>query len=144
METTIYDLSDEQRDKFNLLINWAHVIWCHCIYIYNAQWKLSREANAPPSWIDVDVGLPANLSNLPTIHWEEWIMWTKAISNDDLGLDLTTVDYNNSIPEKYRINFFILANVSGGHNFIFHIDVYQCKNSENIFIPQEIWDLPTT
>ncbi len=27
--------------------------------------------------------------------------------------------YNNSKPEKYRINFFTLANASVGHNFIY-------------------------
>ncbi len=52
--------------------------------------------------------------------------------------------YNNSKPDKYRIDFFILANASEGHNFIIHIDVYQGKNSENVFIPRDIWDLPTT
>ncbi len=35
--------------------------------------------------------------------------------------------YNNSKPDKYRIYFFILANSSGGQNFIYHIDVYQGK-----------------
>ncbi len=33
--------------------------------------------------------------------------------------------YNNSKPDKYRIDFFILANALRGHNFIYHIDVYQ-------------------
>jgi len=37
-----------------------------------------------------------------------------------------------------------LANASGGHYFVIHIDVYQGKNSENAFNPREIWDLPTT
>ncbi len=45
--------------------------------------------------------------------------------------------YNNSKPDKYRIDFFILANASEGHNFIIHIDVYQGKNSENVFIPEK-------
>ncbi len=59
-ETTIYDLSDEKRVEFNLFLNWAHIIWRQCFDIYNAQWKLTREANSPTSWIDVDVDLPKN------------------------------------------------------------------------------------
>lgn len=38
----------------------------------------------------------------------------------------------------------ILANASGGHNFIIHIDVYQSKTSENVLIQREKWDFPTT
>ncbi len=52
--------------------------------------------------------------------------------------------YNNSKPDKYRINFFILANGSSGHNFIYHIDVYQGKNKQNIGIAEDLWNLPMT
>ncbi len=52
--------------------------------------------------------------------------------------------YNGSKPNKYQIDFLIMANASGGHNFIIHIDVYQGKNTKNAFIPREIRDLPTT
>ncbi len=51
--------------------------------------------------------------------------------------------YNNSTPDKYMI-FFILANVSGGHNFIYHIDVYQRKNEQYVGIAEDLWKLPTT
>ncbi len=36
-----------------------------------------------------------------------------------------------------------MANSSSRHNFIIHVNVYQGKNSENAFIPRELWDLPT-
>ncbi len=35
--------------------------------------------------------------------------------------------YNSSKPDKYRIDFFVLVNVSCGKNFIYHLDVYQGK-----------------
>ncbi len=37
---------------------------------------------------------------------------------------------------------FILANAASGHNFIFHIDVYQKK--QNIGIAEDLWNLPMT
>ncbi len=52
--------------------------------------------------------------------------------------------YNNSKPDKYGIDFIILVNISGGHNFIHHIDVYQGKNKQNIGIAKDLWKLPTT
>ncbi len=51
--------------------------------------------------------------------------------------------YNNNKLDKYRIHFFILAYASGGHNFIYHIR-YQGKNENNISIPPDLWQLPTT
>ncbi len=47
--------------------------------------------------------------------------------------------YNNSKPDKYRIEFFILGNVLKGKNFMYHIDVYQGKNVQNISIDEEFW-----
>ncbi len=42
--------------------------------------------------------------------------------------DTNTKEYeNNSKPDKYRIDFLILANASSGHSFIYHIDVYRGK-----------------
>ncbi len=38
----------------------------------------------------------------------------------------------------------MLANTSGGYNFMFYIDVYQGKNENNISIPQDLLCLPTT
>jgi hypothetical protein len=52
--------------------------------------------------------------------------------------------YNSNKPDKYRIDFFIMANATSGNNFIYHIDVYQGKNSTNAFIAKEAWGLPTT
>ncbi len=36
--------------------------------------------------------------------------------------------YNDNKPNKHRIDFFILDNLSGGHSFIHHIDV--CKKKQ--------------
>ena len=52
--------------------------------------------------------------------------------------------YNSSKPDKYRIDFFVLVNASEGKNFIYHLDVYQGKNSTNAHITEEAWKLPTT
>ncbi len=53
--------------------------------------------------------------------------------------------YNNSKPDKYRIDFFILANAFGRHNFIYHIYVYQeNKTKQTIGIAEDLWNLPTT
>ncbi len=52
--------------------------------------------------------------------------------------------YNQSKPDKYRVELFVLANSSGGFNFVMHLDVYQGKNEANIGIPKEICHLPTT
>ncbi len=52
--------------------------------------------------------------------------------------------YNSIKPEQYRIDFFILATTSGGHNFIYHINVYQSNNKNYISIPPVFWNLPTT
>eukprot|EP00956_Cyclotella_meneghiniana_P008474 scaffold11429_cov48-Cyclotella_meneghiniana.AAC.4 len=52
--------------------------------------------------------------------------------------------YNSNKPDKYRIDFFIMANATSGNNFIYHIDVYQGKNATNAFIAKEAWGLPTT
>ncbi len=52
--------------------------------------------------------------------------------------------YNNSKLDNFWIDFFILATVSGGHNFIVYIDVYQGKNDQNIGIAKDLWKLPMT
>lgn len=73
----------------------------------------------------------------------------KVLSFDEGGIPSRSYynivrQYNNSKPNKYRIDFFILANASSGHNVIIQMDVYYGKNSKNVFIPREIWDIPTT
>ena len=40
--------------------------------------------------------------------------------------------YNKDKPGKYRVDIFILANAK--YYFIYHIDVYQGKNTANIDI----------
>ncbi len=44
--------------------------------------------------------------------------------------------YDNSKPDKYRINNFILANLSSGQNFIYHIDFYQGKTNKTLQLPK--------
>ena len=50
--------------------------------------------------------------------------------------------YNKDKPQKYRVDFFILAASKGYH--ILHLDVYQGKNSGNIGISSQLTGLPTT
>ena len=52
--------------------------------------------------------------------------------------------YNASKPDKYHIDFFILANATSGNNFVYHLDVYQGTNQTNPFIAEETWELRTT
>ncbi len=52
--------------------------------------------------------------------------------------------YNSSKPDKYRIDFFVHVNATDGKNFIYHLDVYQGKNTNNAHIVEEAWSLPTT
>ena len=50
--------------------------------------------------------------------------------------------YNKDKPNKYRVDFFILA---GSKSYIiYHIDVYQGKNASNIGIDPRCHNLPTT
>ena len=50
--------------------------------------------------------------------------------------------YNKDKPEKFRVDFFIMADAE--HHFIYHLDVYQGKNKANIDINQTLHKLPTT
>ena len=50
--------------------------------------------------------------------------------------------YNKDKPDKFRVDFFILADSK--HYFIFHLDVYQGKNKANIDIAPMVATLPTT
>ena len=50
--------------------------------------------------------------------------------------------YNKDKPDKYRVDFFILADAK--HYFIYHLDVYQGKNKANIDIHPSVRNLPTT
>ena len=50
--------------------------------------------------------------------------------------------YNKSKPDKFRVELFILA--CAMTFIIFHVDVYQGRNANNIDIEPEIADLPTT
>jgi hypothetical protein len=42
------------------------------------------------------------------------------------------------------MDFFVMVNASSGKNFFYHLDVYQGKNSTNVFIAEEAHNLPTT
>ena len=50
--------------------------------------------------------------------------------------------YNKDKPDKYRVDFFILAGSKS--RVIHHIDVYQGKNANNVGISEEFKTLPTT
>ena len=50
--------------------------------------------------------------------------------------------YNKDKPEKFRVDFFIMADAT--HYFIYHLDVYQGKNKANIDISPTLHKLPTT
>ena len=50
--------------------------------------------------------------------------------------------YNKDKPNKYIVDFFILADAK--YYFIYHIDVYQGKNIENIDIHLLLHNLPAT
>ena len=50
--------------------------------------------------------------------------------------------YNKDKPAKYREDFFILAD--SRDYFIYHLDVYQGKNKENVDIHFSVRSLPTT
>jgi hypothetical protein len=52
--------------------------------------------------------------------------------------------YNQSKPDKFRVEFFMAGNCSKGMYFVIHCDIYQGKNAMNIDIPREIHNLPTT
>ncbi len=41
----------------------------------------------------------------------------------------TDRQYDSSKRDEYQIDFFILANVSGGHNFIYHLMYIKAKTS---------------
>lgn len=44
----------------------------------------------------------------------------------------TVRQYNNSKPDKNRIDFFTLANASSAHNFIIHRDIYEGKLGKGV------------
>jgi hypothetical protein len=50
--------------------------------------------------------------------------------------------YNKDKPQKYRVNFFILADSST--YVILHLDVYQGRNATNVNIDSRCLNLPTT
>ena len=50
--------------------------------------------------------------------------------------------YNKDKPEKFRVDFFIMADAA--YHFIYHLDVYQGKNKANIDIDSTLRKLPTT
>jgi Transposase IS4 len=50
--------------------------------------------------------------------------------------------YNKDKPDKYRVDFFILAGAES--RVIYHIDVYQGRNDFNVGIAPEFKNLPTT
>lgn len=54
------------------------------------------------------------------------------------------LQYNQSKPDKYRIDFFILPNACNDRNFIYHIDCYRGKNAGNVFVDEELWEMTTT
>ena len=50
--------------------------------------------------------------------------------------------YNKDKPEKFRVDFFIMADAK--YYFIYHLDVYQGKNKSNVDVHHEARRLPTT
>lgn len=50
--------------------------------------------------------------------------------------------YNKDKPDKYRVDFFILAGSES--RVVYHMDVYQGRNDFNIGIAPEFQNLPTT
>ncbi len=73
----------------------------------------------------------------------------KEMSFDEGGIASTSNynlvrQYNNSTPDKYRMDFIIFANVSGRQKFIYHIDVHQGINKHNIGVAEDLWNLSTT
>ncbi len=50
--------------------------------------------------------------------------------------------YNKDKPDKYRVDFFILAGAQS--RVVYHVDVYQGRNDCNIGIADEFKKLPTT
>ena len=50
--------------------------------------------------------------------------------------------YNKDKPNKYRVDLFILADAK--YYFIYHLDIYQGKNSNNIDVHKDARKLPTT
>ena len=52
--------------------------------------------------------------------------------------------YNQSKPDKFRVEFFLLGNCMKQMYFITHCDIYQGKNAMNVDIPREIQHLPTS
>ena len=50
--------------------------------------------------------------------------------------------YNKDKPAKFRVDFFVMADAT--HYFIYHLDVYQGKNPNNIDIHPDVRNLPTT
>ncbi len=51
--------------------------------------------------------------------------------------------YSNKL-DKYQMKIFILADMSGGNNVMYHIDEFQNKNFNNISIPPDLWKLLTS
>ena len=45
--------------------------------------------------------------------------------------------YNKDKPDKFRVEFFCLANCDNKRYFIYHADIYQGRNIANIDIPQQ-------
>ena len=50
--------------------------------------------------------------------------------------------YNKEKPDKFCVDVFILAD--SNHYFIYHLDVYQGKNQQNVDIDSSVRKLPTT
>ena len=50
--------------------------------------------------------------------------------------------YNKDKPDKYRVDFFILAGAKS--RIVYHMDVYQGRNDCNVGIAEEFKSLPTT
>ncbi len=87
----------------------------------------------PESWISKEGDKCHQLRNAIK-HFNKASMWMfcpgKEMSFDKVGNPRKSNcnpvrKHNNSKPEKYRIEFFMLANASGGRNLIHHIDIFQ-------------------
>ena len=85
-----------------------------------------------------------------------WLFNAKAKETFELGKDISfdkggvamrsrycpVRQYNKDKPDKFRVDFFILADTK--YYFIYHLDVYQGKNKANIDIDPTVSSLPTT
>ena len=69
------------------------------------------------------------------------------VSSDEGGVAMRSRyfpvwQYNKDKPEKFWVDFFIMANAK--NYFIYHLDVYQGNNKANIDTNSALHKIPTT